>query len=198
MDRNDLSQALEWHLPGDEKAVHQGVVLVAKMLEAPALEDWLASALPDPCIILLLDQVTDSRNIGAIMRSARAFGAAAIITTDRNSPEENPAMLRTASGAAEHIPLIRVVNLARGMETLQNHGFTLAGMTASGTTPLEALAAEEKIGIIMGAEGKGLRRLTEERADWLVRIPIDNSAESLNVSAAAAVALFAARQGRPA
>ena len=103
-------------------------------------------------------------------------------------------MLRTASGAAEHIPLIRVVNLARGIEKLQDHGFMIAGMTAAGETPIRSLAEHDRLGIVMGAEGKGLRRLTEEHADLLVRIPIDDEAESLNVSNAAAVALFAAQR----
>ncbi len=180
-------------LPRDEKPVHQGVVMVARMLEPPSLDEFLAAPLPDRPLVILLDQVTDCRNIGAIMRSARAFGAAGLITTDRHSPPESAAILRTASGAAEHIPLIRVVNLSRAMELLKDHGFMLAGMTARGDTPISALARHDRLGIIMGAEGKGLRRLTEERADIRVRIPIDDAAESLNVSAATAVALFAAR-----
>lgn len=186
-DKAALSTALE----GDDKAVHQGIVMVARMLEPPALEDWLAE-LPQRPVAILLDQVTDGRNIGAIMRSARAFGASALITTSRHAPPESAVMLRTASGAAEHIPLLRIVNLARGMEMLQDHGFTLAAMTARGDTPIDRLADHDRLGIIMGAEGKGLRRLTEERADLRVRIPIDDAAESLNVSAATAVALYAA------
>jgi len=179
------------NLDAEDKAVHQGVIVIASPLIAPHLEDWLQQDLPDRPLVLLLDQITDTRNIGAIMRSARAFRASAIIATDRHCPEENATMLRAASGAAEHIPLIRVTNLSRAMEKLKDHGFTLAGLTAHGTTPIRSLATEPKLGLVLGAEGKGLRRLTAERADLLVRIPIDDEAESLNVSNAAAVALFA-------
>lgn len=193
IDKASLSHALNAKEGQDEKAVHQGIVVVARPLPQLILQDWLEE-LDDPRpVVMLLDQITDARNIGAIMRSARAFGANALIATDRNCPLENGGMLRTASGAAEHIPLIRVVNLARAMETLQDHGFILAGMTAHGQTPLSSLADHERLGIVMGAEGKGLRRLTEEHADLLVRIPINDEAESLNVSNAAAVALYAAQ-----
>ena len=192
MDRAALDQALTATNSGDEKIVHQGVVLVARPLTPPHLEDWLGSDLPPRPVVILLDQITDSRNIGAIMRSARAFGAAAMIATDRNCPDENAIMLRAASGAAEQIPLIRVTNLARAMETLQDNGFTLAAMTADGDAPITRLAGEDRLGIIMGAEGKGLRRLTLERSDCQISIDINPDAESLNVSTAAAIALFAA------
>ena len=195
VDRAKLGDALSAMLAGGEKAVHQGVALVAGMLEPPSLEEFLDGDLGERPVLVLLDQVTDARNIGAIMRSARAFGAAAVITTGRNCPPEGALMLRAASGAAEHVPLIRVVNLARAMERLRDAGFTLAAMTAGGNAPIEALAAERRLGIVMGAEGAGLRRLTLERADLHARIPIDAAADSLNVSAAAAVALFAARRG---
>lgn len=177
----------------DDHIVHQGVVAVARPLSQPSLDDWLDDLNDPRPLVVLLDQITDARNIGAIMRSARAFRVAAIIATDRHCADENGAMLRTASGAMDHLPLIRVVNLARAMEKLQDHGFMLAGMTAKGETPLNQLASYDRLGIIMGAEGKGLRRLTEDHADLLVRIPIDDEAESLNVSNAAAVALYAAQ-----
>ena len=191
-----LGGALSALSAGREKAVHQGVALVAEALEPPSLEEFLDGDLGERPVVVLLDQVTDGRNVGAIMRSARAFGAAALVATNRNCPPESALMLRAASGAAEHVPLIRVVNLARTMERLKDRGFTLAAMTASGGSPIEALAGEDRLGIVMGAEGGGLRRLTLEHADLHVRIPIDRQAESLNVSTAAAVALFAARRGR--
>ena len=177
----------------DDHIVHQGIVAVARPLTQPSLDDWLDDLNDPRPLVVLLDQITDARNIGAIMRSARAFRVSAIIATDRHCADENGAMLRTASGAMDHLPLIRVVNLARAMEKLQDHGFMLAGMTARGETPLNQLATYDRLGIIMGAEGKGLRRLTEDHADLLVRIPIDDEAESLNVSNAAAVALYAAQ-----
>ena len=192
IDKSALSDGLRASI-SDEHIVHQGIVAMARPLNQPSLEDWLEDQSEDRSIVILLDQITDARNIGAIMRSARAFRATAIIATDRHCPEENGAMLRTASGAMDHLPLIRVVNLARAMEKMQDHGYMLAGMTARGQTPLPALAEHHKLGIILGAEGKGLRRLTEDHADILVRIPIDDQAESLNVSNAAAVALYAAQ-----
>jgi len=193
MDKAVMSDALQ-SFSRDEHIVHQGIVAIARPLDQPSLDDWLDHLNAPRPIVILLDQITDARNIGAIMRSARAFKASAIIATDRHCPEENGAMLRTASGAMDHLPLIRVVNLARAMEKLQDHGFILAGMTARGETPLPRLADHDRLGIILGAEGKGLRRLTEDHADLLVRIPIDDDAESLNVSNAAAVALYAAQR----
>ena len=193
MDKVVMSDALQ-AFSRDEHIVHQGIVAIARPLDQPSLDDWLEAITSPRPLVLLLDQITDARNIGAIMRSARAFKACAIIATDRHCPEENGAMLRTASGAMDHLPLIRVVNLARAMEKLQDHGFILAGMTARGDTPLPHLAEHDRLGIILGAEGKGLRRLTEDHADLLVRIPIDDEAESLNVSNAAAVELYAAQR----
>ena len=203
MEKPMLTRALSPHLPGGEdKAVHQGIVIIAAPLEPPALEEWLEewleAELPARPLVVLLDQITDGRNIGAMMRSAWAFGASAVIATEHHSPLEGSTILRAASGAAEHIPLIRVVNLARAMETLQGHGFTLAGMAVEGDADIDVLAHEERLGIVMGAEGKGLRRLTRERADMLVRIPIEAGAGSLNVSVATAVALFAAGRTRTA
>ena len=175
-----------------DKAVHQGVIVIAKHLEAPHLDDWLDSALPPRPLVVMLDQLTDARNIGAIMRSAYAFGATAIIATDRHTPHETATMLRAASGAAELIPLIRVVNLARTIETLQKHDFTAVGMDMTGGDDLNSLADDERLAIVIGGEGGGLRRLTREKVNKLARIPIIDEAESLNVSVAAAVALYAA------
>lgn len=202
MEKSQLADAVAKHLPLDEKAVHQGVVAVMRPLNPPQLDEWLdglGNGLSDAkdddrVVVMILDQITDARNIGAMMRSARAFSARAIITTEKHCPPETGVMLRTASGAAEHIPLIKVVNLSRAIEKLQDHHFMVAGMTAAGQTPIKSLADHDRLGIVMGAEGKGLRRMTEEHADLLVRIPIDDSAESLNVSNAAAVALFAAQR----
>ena len=203
MGKPELSDTMARYLPADEKAVHQGLVAVMRPLNTPTLDEWLDDGPldntgdetgEDRCLVILLDQITDARNIGAIMRSARAFHASAIITTDKHCPPETGVMLRTASGAAEYIPLIKVVNLSRSIEKLQDHGFTVAGMTAAGKTPIRQLSDYDRLGIVMGAEGKGLRRLTEEHADLLVSIPIDEDAESLNVSNAAAVALFAAQR----
>jgi len=172
-------------------------------LDPPHLDDFLAelaakqgiTAIPDsasPVRVLLLDQLSDPRNVGAIMRSARAFGVAGLITTFRNAAEENGVLARTASGALDHIPLIRVVNLARAIEQLQDNGFLVAGLAGDGDVEVSALAAHQRLVIMLGAEGSGLRRLSRDRCDMLVRININDDAESLNVSNAAAIALYAA------
>jgi 23S rRNA (guanosine2251-2'-O)-methyltransferase len=192
MEKTVLSDVVAGHLPVDEKAVHQGVVALMKPLISPDLEDWLDNHNQERIVVILLDQITDGRNIGAIMRSARAFRALALITAEKHCPPESGMLLRAASGAAEHIPLIKVVNLSRTIEKLQNRGFTVAGMTAAGETSLDSLAGQDRLGIVVGAEGKGLRRMTTEHVDYLVSIPIDAGAESLNVSNAAAIALYAA------
>ncbi len=193
MSKADMTNALKAQ-SRDDSLVHQGIVAIARPLHQPNLDDWLDNLTPSRQVVILLDQITDARNIGAIMRSARAFNAAAIIATDKHCPDETGHMLRAASGAMEHLPLIKVVNLARAIENLQSHGFTIAGMAADGTDSLPELVSFERLGIIMGAEGKGLRRLSREHADMLVRIPINGDAESLNVSNAAAVALYAAQR----
>ena len=190
-DRDDLADAL----PPQDKHVHQGVIVVAKPLSVPLLEDWLNQSLPEKLVLLMLDQITDARNIGAIMRSALAFGASAMIATDRNTPIETGAMLRAASGAAERMPLIRVVNLARAITLLQDHGFTVAGLDAHGTDDLTGLQNDHRLALVLGAEGSGLRHLTRQKVDQLIRIPISEHSESLNVSNAAAVALYAATAG---
>ena len=186
-----------------EKAVHQGLAASVWPLAPPHFDDFLArlassqniTATPDsasPVRLLLLDQLSDPRNVGAIMRSARAFGVSGLITTFRNSTEENGVLARTASGALDHVPLIRVVNLARAIEQLQDNRFFIAGLAGEGDVEVAALAAHQRLAIMLGAEGNGLRRLSRDHCDMLVRININDDAESLNVSNAAAIALYAA------
>ncbi len=186
-----------------EKAVHQGMAAAVWPLATPHLEDFLAglAASPDittnpdcasPVRLLLLDQLSDPRNVGAIMRSARAFGVAGLITTFRNAAEENGVLARTASGALDNVPLIRVVNLARTIKQLQDNGFLVAGLAGEGDVDVGALTAHQRLAIMLGAEGNGLRRLSRDHCDILVRININGDAESLNVSNAAAIALYAA------
>ena len=191
-DRRRLDSVNTDNQGAGEKAVHQGMVVACWPLDPPALEDFLAATMDAPMRLLMLDQLSDPRNVGAIMRSARAFGVSAIITTHRHAPEENGGLARTATGALEHIPLIRVVNLSRAIETLQDAHIVVAGLAGEGTMDVGMLASFERLAIIMGAEGPGLRRLTRDHCDHLVRIPIDDAADSLNVSNAAAVALYAA------
>jgi 23S rRNA (guanosine2251-2'-O)-methyltransferase len=176
-----------------EKAVHQGMAAAVWPLEPPHLDDFLAHIEDRRVRIIMLDQISDPRNVGAILRSARAFGCAGIITTHRNAPEENGALARTATGALEHIPIIRVVNLARAIESLQDHDVTVAGLAGDGNMDVSALADFPRLAIMLGAEGPGLRRLSREHCDHLVRINIADDADSLNVSIAAAIALYAAK-----
>ena len=186
---------LEESLPPQDKHIHQGLVMRAARLDAPHLDDWLAQNASAPATLLMLDQITDARNIGAMMRSAWAFGVGALIATDRHTPQETGTMLRAASGAAEHLPLIRVVNLVRAITQLQQHGFLVAGLDASGEYDIASLGDEQHRAIVLGAEGKGLRRLTREKIDRLVHIPMQAGVESLNVSTAAAIALYASYRG---
>ena len=177
-----------------EKAVHQGMVAAVWPLDAPDLDDLLAAVGESPVRILLLDQLSDPRNVGAIMRSALALGATAMISTHRNAPDESGALARAAAGALEKIPMIRVVNLARAIERLQEDGIEVVGLAADGETSVETLAQVPRLAIALGAEGDGLRHLTRRHCDRLVRIDISKDSESLNVSIAAAIALYAAQQ----
>ncbi|MDP6926379.1 MAG: 23S rRNA (guanosine(2251)-2'-O)-methyltransferase RlmB [Rhodospirillales bacterium] len=171
-------------------AVHQGLALQTASLPAAELEDLFALQDEDSAVVVMLDQVTDPRNMGAIMRSAAAFGAAALIVPDRHSPEATAVLAKAASGALDRLPLIRVNNLSRALDQLKDYGFWMIGLDGTGEKTLEETDLGGKTALILGAEGKGLRRLTAEKCDFLIRIPIDAQAGSLNVSAAAAIALY--------
>lgn len=175
---------LDGLLPG---AVHQGVVLDAAPLPETSLEALLAS---EPKLLLLLDQVTDPHNVGAILRSAAAFGADAVLLTDRHAPGQGGVLAKTASGALEHVPLITVVNLARTLESLRATGYWCIGLAEEGDQDIAAHDLSGKTALVLGAEGEGLRRLTRERCDVLARLPTQGAIGSLNVSNAAAVALY--------
>jgi 23S rRNA (guanosine2251-2'-O)-methyltransferase len=176
-----------------EDAVHQGAALLVHPLDPPPIEDIIATR-PGP--VLLLDQVTDPRNVGAILRSAAAFGAACVIVQDRHAPPESAAMARAASGALETVPLLRVVNLSRTLLWLQTQGFWTIGLAGDAERTLaEALPRDRRVALVLGAEDSGLRRLQRETCDDLVRLPISPDMESLNVSAAAAVALYEIARG---
>lgn len=170
-------------------AVHQGAALLADTLSAIALEDVIDQA-AEKTVIVILDQVTDPQNVGAILRSAAAFGASAVVMPDRHAPPETGALVKAASGAVELVPLVRVINLARAMEDLKAAGFWIAGLDGQAPQTLAAADMTGKVALVLGAEGEGLRRLTRDHCDILVRLPIAERMESLNVSAAAAVALY--------
>jgi 23S rRNA (guanosine2251-2'-O)-methyltransferase len=183
--------AFAQHLPGS--AVHQGVAVQADPLDQPELDDLLAGLPADrPAALILLDQVSDPHNVGAVLRSASAFGAAAVVTTKRNAPGETGALAKTASGALEHVPYPHVTNLARAMAMAQAHGFRLLGLAREAEATL-AQAAEtggNRLGLVLGAEGHGLRHKTRETCDALVRLPTRGPVGELNVSNAAAVGLY--------
>jgi 23S rRNA (guanosine2251-2'-O)-methyltransferase len=168
-------------------AVHQGLYLEADPLPAPAVED-----LPAKGVVLVLDQITDPQNVGAIFRSAAAFAATAIVTTQRHSPEATGALAKAASGALEHVPFVSVQNLARGLAALKQSGFLVVGLDSTGDTDLAALPLRAPLALVLGAEGKGLRQLTKETCDHVARIDLPGKIKSLNVSNAAALGLYVA------
>ena len=168
-------------------AVHQGLLAEADPL--PALS--VADLSPDGCV-LVLDQITDPHNVGAIMRSAAAFAVRAIVTTARHSPEATGVLAKSASGALELVPLVTVQNLARGLEEMRQRGFQLIGLDSSGDADLADLRMRMPLALVLGAEGKGLRQLTKTTCEHVARIDVPGELKSLNVSNAAALALYIA------
>jgi 23S rRNA (guanosine2251-2'-O)-methyltransferase len=172
-------------------AVHQGVALSVAPLAQPDLQVMAATLPAGRQTLVALDQVTDPHNVGAILRSAAAFGATAIVTTRRNAPPEGGVLAKAASGALEHVAYIQETNLARALEILKDAGFQILGLDQAGATDLPAAAsAGERNVVVLGAEGRGLRPLTKETCDRLVRLPTAGPIGALNVSNAAAVALY--------
>lgn len=176
-------------IPAD--APHQGVVVEVEPLEEAWLEDVLHAA-SERAVLLVLDQVTDPHNVGAILRSAAAFGAIGIVTQDRHSPPESGVVAKAASGALERVPWVRVVNLARGLEEIGDAGFWRIGLSGDADMDIREALGPARVALVLGAEGAGLRPNTRDHCDALARLPISDSVESLNVSNAAAVALYAA------
>lgn len=170
------------------EAIHQGAMLETRPLPVRRLE-----ALKDSPLLLVLDQVTDPHNVGAIMRSAVAFDAGAVITTMRHSPTESGVLAKSASGALELIPYIQITNLADGLGELHDLGFFTIGLDSEGPAPLEGTFAGERIALVLGSEGKGLRQKTRETVNALARLDMPGAIKSLNVSNAAAIAMYAAR-----
>jgi 23S rRNA (guanosine2251-2'-O)-methyltransferase len=175
-------------------AAHQGVALKTPPLEPAALD---AVAQPAAGVILMLDQLTDPQNVGAIFRSAAAFGARAIVLQDRHAPPLAGALAKAAAGAIEQVPHVRATNLSRALETLAGFGWRSVGLAAAADGALDSVLDDRPVVLVMGSEGEGLRRLVAEHCDALARIPMPGGFESLNVSAAAAIALYeAARRQR--
>lgn len=174
-----------------QEAVHQGVMAYVKELEDNAIEDiCIMAEEKNDCHVLILDQVTDPQNVGAIIRSCAAFGAMALIMQDKNAPGEGGAMAKAAAGTIEFMPLCRVTNLSRAIEQLKKAGFWVVGMDGQAKITIDKMNKNGKIAMVMGSEGKGMRRLVEESCDEVVKLPISEKVESLNVSTAAAVALY--------
>lgn len=177
-------------VPSD--APHQGVVIEVEPLEDVWLGDLLSTPENDRRPLLVLDQVTDPHNLGAILRSAAAFDALGIVTQDRHSPPESGTVARAASGALELVPWVRVVNLARALDEIAEAGFWRIGLAGEAKQTLAEAMGTARVALVLGAEGEGMRHNTAEHCDQLAKLPISAAIESLNVSNAAAIALYAA------
>ncbi len=181
-------------LPTD--SVHQGFAAICSELPAISIEDIINTANElENCHVLILDQVTDPQNIGAIIRSAVAFNTLALIIQDKNSPQETGSMAKASAGMIEHLPIIRVTNLSRAIKQLKDAGFWTIGMDGYAKTTISELKKGGKNAIIMGSEGKGMRRLVEENCDITIRLPMNEKVESLNVATAAAIVLYEINKG---
>lgn len=175
-------------------SVHQGIAMLVEPLNDGNV-DYAALA-ANTNLVVLLDEITDPHNIGAILRSASAFGAGAVLTTFRNSPPEGGVLAKSASGAVEWVRYLRIRNLVKAIEELKLEGFRVVGLAGDGDTKIDAAFSgknkTDKIAIVMGAEGKGIRQVTADACDVIANIPMDSRQESLNVSNATAIALWEA------
>src|ERR1700722_3530375 len=166
-------------------ALHQGLLGEADPLDSPEID-----TLPQEGIVLVLDQITDPHNVGAIMRSAAAFAVKAIVTTARHSPEATGVLAKSASGALELVPIVTVQNLARALTELNDQGFMTVGLDSQGAEDLGAVKLRQPLALVLGAEGKGLRQLTRETCIVVARLDMPGEIKSLNVSNAAVLALY--------
>lgn len=172
-----------------EEAVHQGLLLEARPLPEADIGDIESKS----GVVLALDQITDPHNVGAILRTACAFGVDALVVTERHSPEFTGVLAKAASGALEHVTIVSVVNLARALDQLRERGYGVVGLDSEGAEPIETIPLTKPLALVLGAEGKGLRRLTRERCDLVARLDLPGPIKSLNVSNACAAALTVAQ-----
>jgi 23S rRNA (guanosine2251-2'-O)-methyltransferase len=177
--------AIAERLPPD--AVHQGIYLEADPLPSPEIEQIAPTG-----IVLVLDQITDPHNVGAILRTAAGFAVAAVVTTARHSPEATGVLAKSASGALEYVPIVTVQNLARALETLKERGYLAIGLDSTGDGDLSDIPLRAPLALVLGAEGKGLRQLTRATCNAVARLDLPGQIKSLNVSNAAALALYVA------
>lgn len=172
------------------EAVHQNIILVTSTIISSDLTRLDHCINQENSIIVVLDQVTDPQNIGAIIRSALAFNVSAILLPEHSSPDETPAMVKASSGAIEKIPVFKVKNLVNTLNQLKKHNFWVVGLDSNTRSTIDKINFDKKLVLVLGSEGKGLRRLTQENCDLLVKLPMSDKIESLNVSNAAAVAMY--------
>ena len=186
LDRGDFAALLP------EGAVHQGLALAVEPLAEPDLEDVLrrAAILSGRSVVVVLDQVSDPQNVGAVLRSASAFGALAVVLPVHGSPPVSGALAKAASGALERVPLVRIVNLAHALDRLKEAAFWICGLDETASQTLAALDLGERVALVLGSEGGGMRRLVRERCDYLARLPTRTPQSTINVSSAAEVALY--------
>jgi 23S rRNA (guanosine2251-2'-O)-methyltransferase len=168
-------------------AVHNGLLAEADALPSPEIDEIETAG-----IVLVLDQITDPHNVGAILRTAAGFAVAAVVTTARHSPEATGVLAKSASGALEYVPIVTVQNLARALAALKERGFLLVGLDSTGEGDIDTIALRGPLALVLGAEGKGLRQLTRATCDHVARLDLPGQIKSLNVSNAAALALYVA------
>ncbi len=200
--KNEVTQAadmIELARPDDiakllpAGAVHQGIAALADAVAEVDINDFLVGIESSrKALVVALDQVTDPHNVGAVIRNAAAFGAAGIILTIRHSPGQTASLVKSSAGMVDMLPLVRVSNLANALEKLKKSGFFIIGLAADSKTEISDFDFPDKTAIILGAEESGMRRLTRENCDALLKINMQAGVESLNVSSAAAISLYAA------
>lgn len=186
MDSSSLTRLLP------EGAVHQGIAMEVAPLSEPSLDELRTL---NEGVLVVLDQVTDPHNVGAIIRTARALGALGVIMTERNAPPLGGVLAKTASGALDLLPVWKVTNLSRALDELKEVGFWTVGLDEHSTQFLSKAALPSKLALIMGAEGEGLRRLTQEKCDYLMKLSTDPDFPTLNVSVATALGLYELLKG---